>query len=71
MREIGHRVPPRQRGRRATSCASRTCAASCRRTITCSFRHCEHVHFYGFYIGNFPDLRDDEIDAICGVVNAV
>jgi len=35
------------------------------------FPHCEHVHFYGFYIGNFPDLRDDEIDAICRVVNAV
>jgi CDP-6-deoxy-D-xylo-4-hexulose-3-dehydrase len=29
------------------------------------------VHFYGFYIGNFPDLHDDEIDAICRVVNAV
>jgi len=35
------------------------------------FPRCEHVHFYGFYIGNFPDLRDDEIDAICRVVNAV
>ena len=35
------------------------------------FPHADHVHFYGFYIGNFPDLRDDEIDAICRVVNAV
>jgi len=35
------------------------------------FPHCEHVHFYGFYIGNFPDLRDDEIDSICRVVNKV
>jgi CDP-6-deoxy-D-xylo-4-hexulose-3-dehydrase len=35
------------------------------------FPHCEHVHFYGFYIGNFPDLRADEIDSICKVVNAV
>ena len=35
------------------------------------FPHTEHVHFYGFYIGNFPDLRDDEIDSICRVVNAV
>jgi len=34
------------------------------------FPHTEHVHFYGFYIGNFPDLRDDEIDSICRVVNA-
>jgi CDP-6-deoxy-D-xylo-4-hexulose-3-dehydrase len=31
----------------------------------------EHVHFYGFYIGNFPDLRIDEIDALCAIVNSV
>ncbi len=36
-----------------------------------AFPHTEHVHFYGFYIGNFPDLRDGEIDAICRIVNAV
>lgn len=30
----------------------------------------EHVHFYGMYIGNFPSLREDEIDAICAIVNA-
>jgi len=35
------------------------------------FPNTEHVHFYGFYIGNFPDIRDDEIDAICGIVNGV
>jgi CDP-6-deoxy-D-xylo-4-hexulose-3-dehydrase len=34
------------------------------------FPHTEHVHFYGFYLGNFPDLRDDEVDAICAIVNA-
>lgn len=34
------------------------------------FPETEHVHFYGFYLGNFPDLRDDEIDAICAVLNA-
>ncbi|MDP3705850.1 MAG: DegT/DnrJ/EryC1/StrS aminotransferase family protein [Legionellaceae bacterium] len=31
----------------------------------------EHVHFYGFYIGNFPDLKDHEIDEICDVLNSV
>lgn len=31
----------------------------------------EHVHFYGFYIGNFPDLRDTEIDQLCAVLNSV
>jgi CDP-6-deoxy-D-xylo-4-hexulose-3-dehydrase len=34
------------------------------------FTEVEHVHFYGFYIGNYPDLRDDEIDQICRIVNA-
>ncbi len=34
------------------------------------FPETEHVHFYGFYLGNFPDLRDEEIDAICAVLNA-
>lgn len=30
----------------------------------------EHIHFYGFYIGNFPDLSNQEIDEICNVLNA-
>lgn len=30
----------------------------------------EHVHFYGFYIGNFPDLRDSEVDEICTILNS-
>ncbi len=35
------------------------------------FPETEHVHFYGFYIGNFPDLTDAEVDEICAIVNAV
>ncbi len=31
----------------------------------------EHVHFYGFYIGNFPDLAEHEVDDICEVLNSV
>ncbi|MDO8412443.1 MAG: DegT/DnrJ/EryC1/StrS aminotransferase family protein [Gallionellaceae bacterium] len=34
------------------------------------FPETEHVHFYGFYIGNFPDLLDDEIDELCAIVNS-
>jgi len=34
-----------------------------------AFPETEHVHFYGFYIGNYPDLRNDDIDAICKLVN--
>lgn len=35
------------------------------------FPNTDHVHFYGFYIGNFPDLKNDEIDAIVDVLNTV
>lgn len=35
------------------------------------FPQTEHIHFYGFYIGNFPDLRDDEIDSVCRILNSV
>ena len=35
-----------------------------------AFPVADHVHFYGFYIGNFPDLRDTEIDEICDIVNS-
>lgn len=36
-----------------------------------NFPQTEHVHFYGFYIGNFPDLKNEEIDELCRVLNAV
>ena len=36
-----------------------------------NFPETEHIHFYGFYIGNFPDLLDEEIDDICYILNSV
>lgn len=30
----------------------------------------EHIHFYGFYIGNFPDLSLADVDFICDVLNS-
>ena len=36
-----------------------------------NFPETEHVHFYGFYIGNFPDLKDEEINDICCIINSV
>ena len=35
------------------------------------FPQVEHIHFYGFYIGNFPDLRENEVDEICAILNSV
>ena len=31
----------------------------------------EHIHFYGMYIGNFPDLSLSEVDEIVEIVNSV
>lgn len=36
-----------------------------------NFPETEHIHFYGFYIGNFPDLKHEEIDQICKILNSV
>ena len=35
------------------------------------FPNVEHIHFYGFYIGNFPDLSLDEVDQLCVLLNTV
>ena len=29
----------------------------------------DHVHFYGAYIGNYPDLEPDRIRALCALLN--
>lgn len=31
----------------------------------------EHVHFYGYYIGNYPELKEDEILVLCNLLNKV
>lgn len=36
-----------------------------------NFPETEHIHFYGFYIGNFPDLCDEEVDELCSILNKV
>lgn len=30
-----------------------------------------HVHFYGFYIGNYPDLERDKISKLCSILNGL
>ena len=35
------------------------------------FPNVEHVHFYGFYIGNFPDLKKEEVLEICKILNKI
>jgi CDP-6-deoxy-D-xylo-4-hexulose-3-dehydrase len=31
----------------------------------------EHVHFYGFYIGNYPGLEQEKILTLCSLLNAI
>jgi len=35
------------------------------------FPNTEHIHFFGFYIGNFPTLHQSDIKRICTVINSV
>lgn len=36
-----------------------------------AFPHADHVHFYGFYIGNYPTLERDSILRLCELLNAL
>lgn len=31
----------------------------------------EHIHFHGFYIGNYPDLESEKIDTLCTLLNGL
>jgi len=35
------------------------------------FPNVEHVHFYGFYIGNYPGLEREKIRALCFLLNSI
>jgi CDP-6-deoxy-D-xylo-4-hexulose-3-dehydrase len=35
------------------------------------FPKVEHVHFYGFYIGNYPGLPPDDILRLTSLLNAL
>ena len=35
------------------------------------FPQAEHIHDYGLYIGNFPDLKAETIEALCQKLNAL
>jgi len=35
------------------------------------FPQVEHIHFYGFYIGNYPSLDEARIRTLCDILNSV
>jgi CDP-4-dehydro-6-deoxyglucose reductase, E1 len=36
-----------------------------------SYPNVEHIHFYGFYIGNYPNLPENKIMALCRLLNDI
>lgn len=34
-----------------------------------NFPEVDHVHFFGFYIGNYPDLEEEKIDTLSNLIN--
>ena len=36
-----------------------------------NFPNVEHVHFFGYYIGNYPTLTKKKIKKICNIINSV
>jgi CDP-6-deoxy-D-xylo-4-hexulose-3-dehydrase len=35
------------------------------------FKNVEHVHFFGYYIGNYPSLKKEKINKICNILNSL
>jgi CDP-6-deoxy-D-xylo-4-hexulose-3-dehydrase len=35
------------------------------------FPHVDHVHFFGFYIGNYPELQKGKIRELCALLNSL
>jgi len=35
------------------------------------FPNVEHVHFFGYYIGNYPNLKKEKILKICSILNKI
>ena len=36
-----------------------------------NFPNVEHVHFYGYYIGNYPELKLQKIKKITEILNSI
>ena len=36
-----------------------------------NFKEVDHIHFFGYYIGNYPSLRKEKIKAICKILNSI
>ena len=44
---------------------------NCKKYNLNNFKNVEHIHFYGYYIGNFPDLKKSRILKTCKILNSI
>jgi CDP-6-deoxy-D-xylo-4-hexulose-3-dehydrase len=35
------------------------------------FPQVDHIHFFGYYIGNYPSLKKEKILKICNILNKI
>ncbi len=66
-----HRVPARHLGRRQPAPPALPAGPGRTREALQRFPRVDHVHFYGFYIGNYPELEQARILELCDVLNAL
>ncbi len=43
----------------------------CKNKYYSDFPETEHVHFYGFYLGNYPQLTQEKIIKLCSLINTI
>ena len=36
-----------------------------------NFKEVEHIHFFGYYIGNYPSLNINKVKKICSILNSI
>ncbi len=36
-----------------------------------NFKEVDHIHFFGYYIGNYPSLKNEKISQICKILNNI
>jgi CDP-6-deoxy-D-xylo-4-hexulose-3-dehydrase len=36
-----------------------------------NFKNVENIHFFGYYIGNYPSLKENKIKQICNILNKI
>ena len=36
-----------------------------------NFKEVDHIHFFGYYIGNYPSLKTKKIKKICSILNSI